>query len=69
METFIHCQSCGEDMNRPDWEANGCCCLHCGDEIASPFWERRQYFQSPLLRARNRIDFNNLLRNGGAYAG
>ena len=69
METLIHCQSCGEDMNYPDWEANGGCCLHCGDEVASPWWERRQYFQSPLLRARNRIDFSNLLKTGGSYAG
>ena len=31
METIIHCRICGEDTNRPDWEAARRCCVHCGE--------------------------------------
>jgi len=31
METIVHCRNCGEDTNRPDWEAARKCCLHCGE--------------------------------------
>ena len=31
METLVHCRSCGEDTNRPDWEAARGCCAHCGE--------------------------------------
>lgn len=30
METIVHCRTCGEDSNRPDWEAARQCCAHCG---------------------------------------
>ena len=33
METIVHCRSCGEDTNRPDWEAARRCCAHCGEPI------------------------------------
>jgi hypothetical protein len=34
METLVQCKSCGEDSNRPDWEAAGACCAHCGETTA-----------------------------------
>jgi len=31
METLVHCRHCGEDTNRPDWEAARRACVHCGE--------------------------------------
>lgn len=67
METYIHCYQCGEDMNRPDWEANACSCIHCDSDISDSSWERRGFTESPLARARHRIDLSDFLNRRPAY--
>lgn len=67
MEHNIHCSHCQEDMNYADWEAHNGHCLHCGD-VAEPEWMVIRRLQNPLVRARQRIQIQTLLRSTPVYA-
>ena len=66
MTTLIHCYHCQEDMNTPDWEANGGTCLHCNRPLNPdrPLLSRRF---APLARLRHRLMITEFVRSKPAY--
>lgn len=67
MEHNIHCSHCQEDMNHADWDAHHGHCIHC-DHAVEPEWMVIRRLQNPLIRARQRIQIQTLLRSTPVYA-
>ncbi|NBR46385.1 MAG: hypothetical protein EBT68_04630 [Verrucomicrobia bacterium] len=63
METLVHCRSCGEDTNRPDWEAARGCCAHCGEPSGAVLrgW-------GALAALRERLELELAWRPEGSHA-
>ena len=66
MTSLIHCHHCQEDMNTPDWNANGGSCLHCSRPV-SPDWPAPSPRFAPIVRLKHRLMISDFVRSKPVY--